>query len=246
VLVMADTFQLPPVSGYGYFTEAAPEIMLTDVRRQAENNPIIRMSLDIREGRSLAYGSYGDSRVVRRSQINSDEVLSADQVLVGTNKTRFKFNGRVRELRGFATRQGRNDALPMNPVRGDRLVCLKNDRNKGLLNGGLWSVERVELNRRGNYVMQLVSLDLDSRGRVTSSVETPPAFFDGTFADLPWEERKNCDEFDFGYALTVHKSQGSQFDNPMLFDESDVFGENAARHRYTGVTRAVDTITIVR
>src|SRR5690606_29513970 len=69
VLVLGDPFQLPPISGEGFFTGLAPDIMLTEIHRQAEDNPIIRMSMDIREGRGLAPGRYGDSQVLRRGDV---------------------------------------------------------------------------------------------------------------------------------------------------------------------------------
>jgi hypothetical protein len=45
--------------------------------------------------------------------------------------------------------------------------------------------------------------------------------------------------------LTVHKAQGSQWDDVVLFDESDVFRENHGRWLYTGVTRAAKRLTVV-
>ena len=61
----------------------------------------------------------------------------------------------------------------------------------------------------------------------------------------PPRERKRFDEFTFGYCLTVHKAQGSQWDKVYLFDESFVFREDRRRWLYTGVTRASEQITVV-
>ena len=72
------------------------------------------------------------------------------------------------------------------------------------------------------------------------------AFFEGREADLPFPIRRESDEFDYGYALTVHKSQGSQWDDVVLFDESRAFREHRARWLYTGVTRAAQRLTLVR
>jgi hypothetical protein len=66
-------------------------------------------------------------------------------------------------------------------------------------------------------------------------------FFEGGEADLPYPVRRESDEFDYGYALTVHKAQGSQWDDVMLFDESYAFGEHRNRWLYTGLTRAAAT-----
>ena len=58
-------------------------------------------------------------------------------------------------------------------------------------------------------------------------------------------ERKRYDEFDFGYVLTVHKAQGSQWDSVVLFDELFAFSEGRARWLYTGITRAAKQLTVV-
>jgi exodeoxyribonuclease-5 len=44
----------------------------------------------------------------------------------------------------------------------------------------------------------------------------------------------------------VHKAQGSQWDNIVLFDESWAFREFRDRWLYTGITRAAKTLTLVR
>src|SRR5690606_16543828 len=131
ILVLGDPAQLPPISGGGFFTEHEPDHLLTEIHRQAQDNPIIRLALDVREGREIEYRDYGDARVIGRNEVDQDLVLSADQVLVGTNRTRRRYNQRLRELKGF-------DAS--SPQAGDKLVCLRNDPAKGLVDGSLWQV----------------------------------------------------------------------------------------------------------
>jgi exodeoxyribonuclease-5 len=236
VLVLGDPAQLPPIAGGGFFTEAEPDVMLTEVHRQAADDPIVRLSMIVREGGALERGIYGDSRVVGRGDIEPDEVLRADQVLVGRNHTRRSYNQRIRQL---LERPG-----PM-PVAGDRLVCLRNDRKRGLLNGSLWHVDRARKPRQG-LLRYTLSPEEDEAGKRRTVVSINPAFFDGTAEALTTPERRRSDEFDFGYVLTVHKAQGSQWDDVMLFDESFAFREHRARWLYTGITRAATRITIVR
>lgn len=242
ILVLGDPFQLPPISGEGFFTAQTPDVMLTEIHRQAADNPIIRISMDIREGRRLSLGQYGDSIVARRLDVSKDwvrdQVLQADQLLCGKNNTRQTFNRRARELKGIA---GRPEAWM--PTLGDKLVCLKNNRLKGLLNGGLWEVEKVDV-ARDKFKMRVASLD-DPGAIVPVDVETPREFFQGTEKEMDWRERKRADEFTFGQAMTVHKSQGSQWDNVLLFDESHVFREHADKHLYTAVTRAAERVTVL-
>ena len=86
LLVLGDPAQLPPIQGGGYFTDCEPDAMLTEVHRQARNDPIVRMSMDIREGRELKIGRYGESEVVARAELDPDRVMRADQVLGRTRQ----------------------------------------------------------------------------------------------------------------------------------------------------------------
>ncbi len=233
VLVLGDPAQLPPVKGGGFFTDHEPDVMLTEVHRQAADNPIIRLSMIIREGGRIDRGVYGETRVVGRDGLDSTLVTGADQVLVGMNKTRRAYNRRLRELRGFS------GDLPQS---GEKLVCLRNNRKKGLLNGALFKVKSAGALRRGKVRMLVIGEESDGQ---VQRVAVVPQFFDGTEGEIPFALRKDSDEFDYGYALTVHKAQGSQWDNVALFDESFAFREHRARWLYTGVTRAARRLTLV-
>jgi exodeoxyribonuclease V len=234
LLVLGDPAQLPPISGGGFFTDTEPDAMLTEVHRQAQDDPIVRLSMEIRAGNPLTQGQYGETQVVRRDALDPKRVLDADQVLVGRNVTRRAYNARLRERRGFA------DALPM---AGDKLVCLRNNRRKGLFNGGLWMVKERPKPRR-----QIIRMHLkpdEDLGERLIKVSVRPECFTGAIEEFDWPQRKAYDEFDFGYVLTVHKAQGSQWDDVVLFDESGAFPDNRDRWLYTGVTRAAKRLTIV-
>jgi exodeoxyribonuclease V len=82
-------------------------------------------------------------------------------------------------------------------------------------------------------------------GDRTIKVSVRPECFTGAIEEFEWPARKPCDEFDFGYVLTVHKAQGSQWDDVVLFDESGAFPDNRDRWLYTGVTRAAKRLTVV-
>jgi exodeoxyribonuclease V len=235
ILVLGDPFQLPPVKGAGFFTDGAPDVMLTQIHRQAQDNPIIRLSEVVRSGGELTLGDHGETRVIPRAALDPAQVLGADQVLVGVNRTRRAYNQRMREIKGFQE--------PL-PVAGDRLVCLRNDRTKGLINGGLWRVETLGGVKKDFVKMTLRSEDEGSRSTV--KVAVLKAFFEGKEGELGFALRRESDEFDYGYALTVHKAQGSQWDDVMLFDESFAFREHRARWLYTGLTRAARRLTVVK
>lgn len=230
ILVLGDPAQLPPVRGAGYFTDAPPDAMLTEVHRQALDSPIIRLATTVREGGSIASEESGVLRVV--SRVGADEVLGADQILVGRNATRVAHNRRLRDLHGLD---------PSGPVVKDKLVCLQNNRQKCLLNGLICDVERITV-KRDRYIRMTVRPEDDG---APVDVAVRNEFFAGGESALSWDERRNFDEFTYGYALTVHKAQGSQWPSVVLFDESRCFREDRARWLYTGVTRAAEKLTVV-
>lgn len=234
VLVLGDPAQLPPVMGTGYFTDAKPDVLLQEIHRQARDNPIIDLATRVREGKRLEFGTYGNSAMVDWHNVDSSIPERVDQILVGTNKFRRAVNARMRE------RLNRGGGSPY-PVPDDRLVCLRNDREVGVLNGSIWRAQRVSQPVAGLLEMEVEPEDI---GVATSLVAHASIFEDGS--EPVGFDARDAAWFDYGYALTVHKSQGSQWDDILLFDESAVFGQAAARWLYTGITRAAGRITIAR
>jgi exodeoxyribonuclease-5 len=234
VLVLGDPAQLPPIQGGGFFTSAEPDAMLTEVHRQAQDDPIVRLSMQVRAGERLAPGTHGLTAVVRRDAFDPGRALETDQILVGRNATRRAYNARMRERRGFAE--------PL-PIAGDKLVCLRNNRRKGLFNGGLWTVAERRPRKSGILRMRLRPEEDPAGDVVKASVRSE--CFTGGIDDVEWPQRKRYDEFDFGYVLTVHKAQGSQWDDVVLFDESFAFPDSRDRWLYTGITRAAKRLTVV-
>jgi len=234
VLVLGDPAQLPPIRGGGFFTDCEPDVMLTQVHRQAADDPIIRLSMMARSGEEIKPGDFGETRIVLRKNLDPTYVTNSDQVLVGLNKTRRSYNTRLRDLRGF-----KNDF----PVAGEKLVCLRNNRKKGLLNGALFTVKSAGALRKGK-IRLLITPEEEPTGKF-QRVAVLPEFFSQTEIEIPYALRKGTDEFEYGYALTVHKAQGSQWDSVTLFDESFAFREHRARWLYTGITRAAKSLTLV-
>jgi len=240
ILVLGDPAQLPPVKGTGFFTEAEPDVMLTEVHRQAAESPIIRLATEVRQGGRLSIGEFGDARVIARAAVTPEQVLAADQVLVGLNKTRHAYNARIRTLKGIASET---------PIVGDKLVCLKNAKEKRLLNGSLWSVVEAPTPRKadrrdGTTPLVVTPDDAGARARDVD-VRVKNEFWSGRDGDLDWRDKRGTEEFTFGYALTCHKAQGSQWNDIIVFDESATFREDRARWLYTAITRAATKLTVV-
>jgi exodeoxyribonuclease V len=234
VLVLGDPAQLPPIQGGGFFTDQSPDAMLTEVHRQALGDPIVQLSMEVRAGRPLAPIRHDLTEVVRRGDFDPARALETNQILVGRNVTRRAYNARLRERRGL------DGTLP---VAGDKLVCLRNNRRKGLFNGGLWVVKKRGVRKSGVLSLRLMPED-EVRHRALA-VSVRPECFTGGIEQMEWMIRKRYEEFDYGYVLTVHKAQGSQWDDVVLFDESFAFPETRERWLYTGITRAVRRLTVV-
>lgn len=234
ILALGDPFQLKPVRGLGYFSQRDADFTLTEVHRQALGSPILELATDVRSGRQLEAGFHksceqGEATVVA-GRPSPEDVMSADQLLCGRNSTRVSLNARCRAL------LGRTSALPEHL---DRLVCLKNNHELGLMNGTIWTVVRnYGFFQTGRIVLDLMSED----GVSLTGVQMHSCIFEGGQPER-WEAR-DAEMFDYGYALTVHKAQGSQWDSVVLFDDWNL--QDRRQWLYTGVTRAARKLLVVQ
>lgn len=234
VLVLGDPAQLPPVRGAAFLTAADPDVMLTEIHRQAKDDPIVHLASLTRRRQLPEFGEYGETRVIRRADFDPVKELSeGEQIIVGKNVTRKRANVRRRERLGF------DDPLP---VAGDRLVCLRNNHGLGLANGAIWNVVERAGDPDDGYIPLLLEEDVEGGQRLAVDVHTCH-FLD---EDLPWFQRQEAEEFDFAYALTCHKAQGSQWPGVVVVDESSCFRDNRWRWLYTAVTRAAEKLVLVR
>lgn len=235
LLVIGDPAQLPPVYGDGYFTSREPDAFLDEIHRQALDSPILQLADLARQGRALPYGQIGEGVDVRRYGDPSleERAMAAEMILVGRNRTRHACNMKIRRL------LGRADAPP---VPGDRAICLRNNHNLGLLNGSTWTVERCapDLDR---MTARIEVKSTEDRDRVECNAWLHP--FMAREEELDDLSRRDNEEFAFAWAITTHKSQGSAWNDVLVFDESKQFGRDAHRHLYTSITRAVKTLTVV-
>jgi exodeoxyribonuclease-5 len=231
VLVSGDRNQLPPIEGGGYFTDRAPDFALTQIHRQEAGSPIIHLATKARLKVPLSLGQYGDSYVIARDRDAPD--VQIDQVICGRHTQRCHLNRVIRAGHGFSGET---------PQAGEKIICLKNCRPLRLLNGTMWRIVSVLADGRGFYDMTIQSED-DLR---IIDVVSPIATFglaNGDGSTYPHNP------FDWGYAITCHKSQGSQWDNVCVFDESMFWkrrGEDQSHQwLYTAITRAAKSVVVV-
>lgn len=234
ILVLGDPGQLPPVSGTGFFTAREPSFLLTEIHRQALGSPVISMATKVRQGGRLAFGHYGDSRVFGRheTEASAEQAFLAEQIICGRNTVRKNLNNKIRDRRGFA---------PGLPVADDKLICLRNNPKLGLLNGTQWEADAVK--DCGAY-LDLHLWPLDALEEPKDPLILSAHHFDADLNGMTWRERKELEEFDYGYAITCHKSQGSQWPSVWIQDESWIFKDDRSRWLYTAITRAESTVFI--
>lgn len=240
VLVLGDPGQLPPINGVSQLTGVSPDVQLTEIHRQALNSPVTQLAHRVRTGQPVYPGTWGSSAIIPRGHLTEEELdvvlVNADAVLVGTNATRITMNQRIRRARGLTTNP---DWMP---VPGDQLVCLKNSRRWNLINGATWTV--VQARRINNGLIEL-ELNPGDGTDVTERFRVPQEWFQGRENQLTPERRERYPEFTWGWALTVHKAQGSQWPRVVVFDESRVFRDKRNQWLYTAVTRASESVTLI-
>jgi ATP-dependent exoDNAse (exonuclease V) alpha subunit len=231
ILVLGDPAQLPPIDGTGFFIKDEPDVLLTEIHRQTENNPIIVMATAVRHGYHLEYGEYGDSKVL--NDIDLQEMLSADQVIVGKNDTRETVTKIYRSEKGYTDQY---------PDIGEKLICLKNDRTLGIFNGQMFTVVSKPKHVKYDFLM----IDVKAEGsNMVKSIKVHKSFFNSDIEKPFWKYLSKTQEFYWGWAISCHKSQGSQWDNVYIIDEARVFRENRYKWLYTAITRASKKVTIV-
>jgi exodeoxyribonuclease-5 len=226
ILVLGDPAQLPPVIGAGFFTDTIPDIMLTQIHRQAEGDPIIDLATHLRLGNE-------PYDVCDRKDILKQEWIDADQILVGLNRTRHHVNRRMRRWLGY------NGTFPNI---GEKVICLRNNYDLGIFNGSIWRVIDVDDFDDEVIMMQIYSVEED---RYVECDAHKILFSDPYFYFENMTDRMQANEFDFAYAITTHKAQGSQWNNVIYIDEWPRF-DTRKNHRYTGVTRAINKVQIVK
>jgi len=232
ILFLGDPYQLPPVKGAGLLAQDKPDALLTEIHRQAAKSAVIRLATWAREGKRIDPGDYPDedgpyiSRVVIRP--DPARLLSADQIIVGRNATRHRTNAWMRY------KLGRESPLP---VACDRLVCLRNNASLGLMNGALYTAAADAVSFDDDYcTLSVTSDDFPEIGAVEMTVHARVFGHDPKDVLQPWDYNE-AELFDYGYALTVHKFQGSQANTVALKSE----WTNTATLKqwlYTGLSRA--------
>jgi exodeoxyribonuclease-5 len=246
VVAVGDHGQLPPISG-NFNLMKSPQLKLEKIHRQAENNPIIKVSIYAREQGAIPHEQF-DEKVVKHKFSESgylvEEALQSYNpqtlFLCGYNSSRVKINKVIRANLGFELSA---------PLPGDRVICLRNNHKKRIFNGMLGELIQLERHGDDSYLAEI---------EMENGFGEPPLLYRGIISAEQFNTEttlnningavrtQKMDLFDFGYALTVHKAQGSQAKKVVLFEErfKQMDDEMWRRWLYTAVTRAEEELVI--
>ena len=245
IVAVGDHGQLPPISGDFNLMEN-PMVKLEKIHRQAKGNPIIILSLLARENGYIPIRQFGDGVVkIDRNVFDAQNQIESQLqsyspstiVLCGYNKTRTKLNEFIRMSRGFESQ---------NPIPGDRVICLKNNHKKNIFNGMLGNIRSIS-GKNDDWYNAEISMD-DENDLYEGFVYKDQFGSDQTQNFTKKRVRQlSGDLFDFGYALTVHKAQGSQAKKVIVFEERFPKMDDLMWRRwlYTAVTRAEQELFVV-
>lgn len=228
LLIMGDPGQLPPVSGEGAFINREPDIFLKEIHRQSADSPIIKLATMARNGIHLPIGfNEGGVQVMKLTNETQEHLFNPDtQVLCGLNRIRWKVTQMLRHRLGYTE--------PF-PMAGEKIICCKNNKNKGIFNGGMGEIQEIEMANSDAYKMKV-----NIEGTNYKNLMVDPFMFRQHFDPNPvkGDWKKKWEMADWSAVLSVHKSQGSGFPHVTLLENSDSFREHKWKHLYTAITRA--------
>ena len=240
ILVIGDPGQLPPVSGEGAFTNREPDVFLREIHRQAADSPIIELATLARQGKPLPNGYDKEGvRVLPLTKETQSLVYRPEtQPICGLNRVRWVYNLRIRRMRGFAGEM---------PQPGERVICCRNNREEGLFNGGLGTLLKLEGEESEAWKLDVQMEDFDKphHGLLVDGYLFRRHFTNGATQKMKLPRGMRLDEYDWAYALTCHKSQGSQFPDVTVIDDSGFFRENRDKWRYTAITRSEANLSVL-
>lgn len=256
LLAVGDHGQLPPVMATGNLMRR-PDLRLEKIHRQAEGSAIIRIAHHVREGGSLAGFDGWDNAVellpkaaigdVFKRSFRPDAPLDTVAVC-WTNRVRCRLNEEIRTILGYAS----DDTILS---KGEVAICL---RNKPPVYNGMRGIATSNADPDSEEPWRAhVSLEFPEEGLSASHFEIciPQLGREKTYLsvdelkqdEMPCESMKDAGSFfDYGYACTVHKMQGSGIPHVIFYVDRPEDGQDETRRFfYTAITRASERLTIL-
>jgi exodeoxyribonuclease-5 len=235
IIAVGDPGQLEPISSKEINLMKDPDIVLTEIHRQALGNPIIDLATRIRTGKEWGLQDEDERCVVTKQAEMWASLDWADVIICGYNKTRVAINQRKRKNLGYTQLL----------EEGDRIICLQNDRSLGIFNGLMFRVLKIRQTNKTYW-----RCDVESDDGV---VRTSMPIWVGQFNKASAANWKVTRKFagramvaDYGYGITCHKSQGSEWEKVVVLNQAAEKLWNQTRWLYTGVTRASEYLRLFK
>ena len=239
IILVGDPGQLPPVKSIAVFTDA--DYVLTDIQRQALESPIIRLSKDIREGTVRISGyQYDNCKIIASRQIDNflqNTIFKHNESIIVTGRNHYRHYINRFFRKDFSRNIEKDYQLP---YLGEQVICLKNNKNLNIYNGEIFKINKINSELDSCIELSIENILTNTKVDVISSTDHFKYTYDNGFKIKSWEDKKHLDEFDFCSAITVHKSQGSEWDTVYIADDQMQRANRDFRKKwlYTAVTRA--------
>lgn len=244
MIVLGDHHQLDPPFGEPYFLNY-PDVILTEPMRQAKDDPIVKLSMMAYDGEYIDYGKYGDNCfVIPYSMLTDKMMIKSDIIICGRNKTRDELNRHIR----YDILKRKSEC----PVIGDKIICRQNNwslsimDNINLINGMIGYVDEIYLNTyNGN------SIAIDFRPDFSDFECFNNLTIDYKLLTQPYDKVISTrfsyfNKFEYGWAISTHLSQGSEWDAPLIYYEDYGTSEFKKKSLYTAITRAKKKLILVK
>jgi exodeoxyribonuclease-5 len=231
ILFCGDNGQLEPV-GEDPGIMKRPNVSLEKIHRQAEGSSILKMAHSVRQGDGFSHVDNKSTFLARLPTVTSKVSYAIDkgidQSIVAMNATRHAFNKIYRSKKGLS---GMLDP-------GDRIVIKANCWDSMLFNGQSFTIKSIEDDQETYYRVNMV----DRFGAVRKNVQLQKiSLGNREYKSSMKVEGKIVS--DYAYAITAHSAQGDSFGKVLYVDEPcKLF--STSRHRYTGITRAINEIHV--
>ena len=266
IICLGDPGQLPPINkNEDNHLLDHPHVFLDEIMRQEAESEIINLTMDIRAGKPLTRYQGKEVQVLNKDELTTGMLLWADQIICAKNETRIALNNQMRDLLG---RSG-------GPQDGDKVICLKNNwdiysvNDNPLVNGTIGYLKDsfstyINLPRQITSDGQPKKLDILTANFISDTEEDygilnmDKQLITTGVPSLDWKtsykmgrnwrfQDKIPDQFTYGYAITCHKSQGSEWDNVLVIEEGFPFEkEEHKQWLYTAATRAAKKLVIIK
>ena len=261
VIALGDPFQIPPIDKKAdNHVLDKPHIFLDEIMRQATESEIIRLTMDIRDYKAPEYFKGEEIQVLRPHEVVDGMYHWADQIICATNRKRHEINNYMRQAAGRG----------VEPESGDKIICCRNCWDKvdmtgdnALVNGTIGTLGEFAAGFQSYPIFGFPEVPVMHAQILTT---------DGVFEEVVMDyqalkegkpfltseqayqiyrrpDLKNLEpvEFNYGYAITGHRAQGSEWDKVLVFEEKFPFDkEEHARWLYTAATRASEKLVLVR